>query len=157
MSGMDYEIKTLPAMRLATVPHTGPYNQIGPAFQKLGSIAGPAGLFGKPGAMMMGIYKDDPTKTPADKLRSAACVVIADGAPIPPGLVEDRVDSGKYACLVHQGSYEGLPGAWMKMRDALSGAGNLKSRQAPACEIYWNDPSQVKPEELRTEICVPVE
>jgi AraC family transcriptional regulator len=156
MSGMDFEIKTLPAKRLATVPHTGPYHEIGPAFGKLGSIAGPAGLFAQPGAMMMGIYKDDPTKTPADKLRSAACVVIPDGAPMPAGLIEDRVESGKYACLIHTGPYDGLPGAWMKMRDALGSAGKMR-RQAPACEIYWNNPQQVPPNELKTEICVPIE
>jgi AraC family transcriptional regulator len=154
---MSYEIKALPTMRLATVPHTGPYNQIGPAFGKLGSIAGPAGLFTQPGATMMGIYKDDPTKTPADQLRSAACVVIPAGLPTPAGLVEDRIESGKYACLVHIGPYEGLPGAWMKMREALGGATTVRRRQAPACEIYWNDPSRAKPEELKTEICVPIE
>jgi AraC family transcriptional regulator len=157
MATLDYEIKTLPAMRLATVPHSGPYNQIGPSFGKLGSIAGPAGLFGRPGAMMMGIYKDDPTRTPADRLRSAACIVIPDGVPMPAGLVEDRIESGRYACLVHVGPYEGLPGAWMKMREALGADGHLRRREAPACEIYWNDPSRVKPAELKTEICVPVE
>jgi effector-binding domain-containing protein len=30
-------------------------------------------------------------------------------------------------------------------------------RQAPACEIYWNNPQQVPPNELKTEICVPIE
>ena len=88
---------------------------------------------------MMGIYKDDPTKTPADQLRSAACVVIPDGVPVPAGLIEDRMDRGQYACLVHTGPYEGLPGAWMKMRTALAGA------------------STVPPSELKTEICVPIE
>jgi AraC family transcriptional regulator len=156
MANMDYEIKTLPAMRLATVPHKGPYHEIGPAFGTLGSVAGPAGLFAQPGAMMMGIYKDDPTKVPADQLRSAACVVIPEGVAMPAGLVEDRIDSGQYACLVHMGSYEGLPGAWKKMRDAL-GSSAVRRRQAPACEIYWNDPSRVKPAELKTEICVPIE
>ena len=157
MANMDYEIKTLPARRLATVPHTGPYNLIGPAFGKLGSIAGPAGLFAQPGALMMGIYKDDRTKTPADELRSAACVVIPEGVPMPAGLVEDRVDAGTYACLVHTGPYEGLPEAWMKMRDALASGNGARRRQAPACEIYWNDPTRTKPAELKTEICVPVE
>jgi AraC family transcriptional regulator len=154
---MDYEIKTLAAMRLATVPHTGPYNLIGPAFGMLGSIAGRAGLFAQPGAMMLGIYKDDPTMTPADQLRSAACVVVPDGMPLPAGLVEDRIESGRYACLMHVGPYDGLPGAWMKMREVLGGATDARRRQAPAREIYWNDPSRAKPAELKTEICVPIE
>ena len=107
--------------------------------------------------MMMGIYRDDPTKVPAAQLRSAACVVIPDGVAMPAGLVEDRIEGGRYACLLHTGPYEGLPGAWMKMQAALGGDSTVRRRQAPACEIYWNDPSRAKPDELKTEICVPVE
>ena len=42
---MQVDIEHLPDLRLATVTHVGPYNQIGKAFEKLGMIAGPRGLF----------------------------------------------------------------------------------------------------------------
>lgn len=155
---MTLEIKNQPAMRLAAVRHTGPYMQIGPAFRTLGRIAGAAGLFAAPGTMMVGVYLDDPTKTAPDALRSFAGVVIGDGVAIPEGLVEERVAGGRFACFVHHGSYEGLPGAWMRIRTELFPvSGHRRVADRPSYELYWNDPSQVPEAELRTEICIPVE
>jgi AraC family transcriptional regulator len=154
---MNFDTKTLPAMRLAVVPHTGPYNGIGPAFQQLGSIAGPAGLFALPGAAMMGIYKDDPSQTPAAELRSAAAVVIPEGTPVPAGLTEERVAAGRFACVTHVGPYEQLPETWKGFMDALGRATNVRRRQTPSYEIYLNDPRTVKPSELLTQICMGIE
>jgi len=152
---MSIDIKTLPAMRLATAQHTGPYNQIAPAFRELGRIAGPAGLFALPGAMMMGLYKDDPATTPASQLRSAAGVVIPEGVAIPAGLVEERVAAGRFACGLHVGPYEGLSDAWARFKTELSSSPH-QHRPTTSYEIYLNDPSQVKPADLKTEICIPV-
>ena len=152
---MSVEIKMLPAMRLAAVQHTGPYNQIGSAFRELGRIAGPAGLFAHPGAMMMGLYKDDPATTPASQLRSAAGVVIPEGVTIPSGLVEERVAAGRFACGLHVGSYEGLSDAWARFKNELR-TSDHQHRPATSYEIYLNDPSRVQPADLKTEICIPV-
>jgi AraC family transcriptional regulator len=152
---MSLEIKTLPAMRLAAVQHTGPYNQIAPAFRELGRIAGPAGLFAHPGAMMMGLYKDDPATTPASQLRSAAGIVIPEEVTIPPGLVEERVGAGRFACGLHVGPYEALTDAWARFKSELS-ASPHQHRSATSYEVYLNDPSQVQPADLKTEICMPV-
>jgi AraC family transcriptional regulator len=153
---MDLEVKTMAEMRLAAVKHSGPYNEIGPAFHQLGSIAGPAGLFGQPGAKMLGIYKDDPETTPADQLRSAAGVVVSDDAAIPAGLVEERVPGGRFACFVHRGSYEKLPESWAQVKRQLAESGHRR-RPGTSCEIYVNNPAQVPTEQLVTEICIPIE
>jgi AraC family transcriptional regulator len=154
---MNLELKMLPAMRLATVPHSGPYHLIGPAFHTLGGIAGPAGLFARPGALMMGLYKDDPAKTPPNELRSAAAVVIPEGAAIPDGLVEDRVPGGRFACFVHRGSYDQLGRSWMQIKKELMPASGHRPRNAASYEIYRNNPSQVPEADLQTEICIPIE
>jgi len=155
---MKTDTRTIPALRLAAVPHSGAYNQIGPAFRKLGSLAGPAGLFAHSGAIVMGIYKDDPTTTPVEQLRSAAGVVIPDGVALPNGLAEERLTAGRFACFTHAGSYDTLPGAWKKVSTELMPASGLRRRRgAPSYERYLNDPSQVPPEQLLTEICIPVE
>ena len=154
---MNLEIKTFPAMRLAAVRHSGPYNQIGPVFHALGNIAGPAGLFAKPGAMMMGIYKDDPGTTAPDELRSAAGVVIAGEAAIPAGLVEERLPAGRFACFTHHGSYEELGNSWLRIKNELMPASGYRRRPGTSCEIYLNNPEQVPPAELKTEICIPIE
>ena len=154
---MNIEVKTLPAMRLAAVRHSGPYHLIGPAFDQLGRLAGPAGLFAQPGAMMLGIYKDDPGTTAPEKLRSAAAVVISEEAALPAGLVEERVEGGRFACVMHLGSYEQLPATWEQIKAALTPADGYRRRPGGSYEIYWNNPDQVPPDALKTEICIPIE
>ena len=56
---MHVEIVEQPERRVATVAHTGPYNQISEAFERLGVIAGPASLLGQPGADVVAIYADN--------------------------------------------------------------------------------------------------
>lgn len=154
---MNLEVKTFPAMRLAAVRHSGPYHLIGPAFHALGGIAGPAGLFARPGAMMMGIYKDDPSTTAPHELRSAAGVVISEDAALPAGLTEERVVAGSFACFMHLGSYEQLGVSWMQIKSTLMPASGHRRRPGTSYEIYWNNPAEVPAEELKTEICIPIE
>ena len=154
---MELTTKTLPSMRLAAVLHAGPYQQIGPAFKKLGAIAGPARLFAHPDAMMIGVYKDDPQTTPAERLRSAAGVVIPDSVRVPEGLVEERAPGGRFACATHHGSYETLPDTWKRLMHELIPAAGHRRRAAPSYERYINDPTQVPDAELLTEICIPIE
>ena len=70
----------MPELRVGTVRHVGPYNQIPNAFGRLGSIAGPAGLVQRPEAAMIAISYDDPDSTPQDQLRSDAGIVVSDKA-----------------------------------------------------------------------------
>ena len=154
---MELEIKTLPAMRFAALGHVGAYMLIGPTFHKAAEIAGPSGLFALPGAMLAGLYKDDPSKTPQDQLRSAAAVLIPEGATIPAGLVEERVESGRFACITHVGAYKELGNSWMRLKRELVPAGGYVLRDATSYEFYVNDPGQVPESELKTEICVPIE
>jgi AraC family transcriptional regulator len=105
---------------------------------------------------MMGIYKDDPATTPAEELRSAAALPIAETEPLPEGLVEERLDGGRVLSFLHAGPYEGLPTAWADALAAFRASGHRR-REGPSLEIYLNNPAQVKAEELRTEIAIPVE
>ena len=154
---MELETKTLPAMRFAALGHSGAYMLIGPTFHKLAEIAGPSGLFALPGAMMAGLYKDDPSRVPQDQLRSAAAVLIPEGAAIPAGLVEERVDGGRFACFTHVGSYQQLVNSWIRLKRELIPGGGHVLRDATSYEFYVNDPGQVSESELKTEICVPIE
>jgi AraC family transcriptional regulator len=152
---MDIELKQMPELRVATVRHVGPYDRIPSAFERLGSLAGPAGLFAQPGAAMIGIYYDDPDTTRADELRSDAAVVVLEGAPLPTGLVERRLAAGRYACTLHVGPYERLGEAWARLKGWLRGGGH---RMGPGAsyEIYRNDPTRVPKEDLQTELYLPV-
>ncbi len=153
---MAIEIEQLNTMRVGAVRHVGPYNQIGPKFQQLGAIAGQAGLFHSPGALMMGIFHDNPRETPVDKLRSDAAIAVSDDTRLPEGLTEQVVPGGRYARFTHIGDYEGLPGAWSQFSESL-GSGAYRMREGPGLEIYRNDMRTTPKEELRTDLYMPVE
>jgi AraC family transcriptional regulator len=154
---MQVEIEDRPAIRAAGVRHVGPYNQIGEAFSRLGAIAGAAGLFAHPGAAMIALYHDDPESTPVDQLRSDAAITLPDGVPIPADLMEHRLPPRRYACTVHTGSYERLGDTWARLMGEWIPAHGLRIADGESYELYLNDPQTTPKEQLRTEICVPVE
>ena len=151
---MQVDIVNQPATRVAAVRHTGPYNQISRAFEKLGSIAGPAGLFG-PNTAMLGLYYDDPQSTPADKLRSDAAITVDEGVKVPSGLTEATVPGGRYARATYKGPYDGLPDAWTQVMEWFEKSGEQMG-DGPSYELYRNDPSDTAPEDLITEIYLPL-
>lgn len=110
---MQVDIVNLPHQRLATLFHQGPYNRISEAFAKLGSIAGPAGLFG-PDAAMLALYYDDPETTSPEELRSDAGVTVPKDKVLPATLIEKSLPAGRYARTMHNDSYALLGDSWAR-------------------------------------------
>jgi AraC family transcriptional regulator len=152
---MEVEIKDMPKLRVGTVRHIGPYNQIPQAFERLGAIAGPAGLLSHAGSMMA-IYHDDPETTPQDQLRSDAALVVPEGISLPQGLAEQHIAGGRYARTVHVGPYEQLGDVWARFLGEWIPASGNRISDGVSYEIYTNTPPQVPKEELRTELYVPL-
>jgi AraC family transcriptional regulator len=152
---MDVEIKDMPDLRVATVRHIGPYNQIPQAFERLGAIAGPAGLLRHAGSMVA-IYHDDPESTPQDQLRADAALVVPEGITLPHGLVEQHIAGGRYARTVHVGPYEQLGDVWARFLGEWIPASGNRISNGVSYEIYTNTPAQVPKQELRTELYVPL-
>lgn len=144
---MDVKTDTLPGLRLATVRHLGPYQQIGRAFGRLDEIVRGAGL---PHRELVGVYYDDPSTTPEDQLRSDAGVIVDDGVVLPPGLEEQRVPAGRYAIAEHAGSYAGLPAAWGEFKRAIAIQTGQATPRGYTFELYRNTPMDVPVSELRT-------
>ena len=152
---MDVDIRQMPELRVGTVRHVGPYNQIPKAFERLGAIAGPAGLLRQAGSMMA-IYHDDPETTPQDQLRSDAALVVPEGVGLPGGLVEQHIAAGRYARTLHVGPYEQLGDAWARFLGEWVPASGNRIGSGVSYEIYLNTPEQVPKNELRTELYVPL-
>ncbi|HEY4058162.1 MAG TPA: GyrI-like domain-containing protein [Kofleriaceae bacterium] len=153
---MDATIETIPRMRVAAVRHIGPYNQIGEAYARLDRIAVPAGLFAIPGIKIVGLYYDSPEATPAAELRSDAGLALPDGVAIPAGLDEVVIPAGRYAKSVHRGPYTGLPDAWSQLMGVWVPQQGHRLGGGVSFELYRNTPMDTKPEDLITEIYVPL-
>jgi AraC family transcriptional regulator len=154
-AAMEVEIKDMPELRVGTVRHIGPYNQIPKAFERLGEIAGPAGLL-RHSSAMLAIYHDDPESTPQDQLRSDAALVVPDGVRLPKGLEEQHIAGGRYARTVHIGPYEQLGDIWARFLGEWIPASGNRIGDGVSYEIYLNTPEQVPKQELRTELYVPL-
>jgi AraC family transcriptional regulator len=152
---MNVEIKDMPALRVATVPHFGSYNRINDAFTTLGQIAGPANLVG-PNNTLLAIYHDDPETTPEAELRSAAGVTVTPDVTVPAGLAEQWIPAGRYACVVHVGPYEELPVAWARLMGEWLPKSGHRPGGGASFEIYRNTPADTPNEELRTELYAPL-
>jgi AraC family transcriptional regulator len=153
---MNVDIVSIENKRVATTRHIGPYHQIAKAFETLGAIAGPAGLFVE-GASTIALYYDDPETTDPTELRSDAGVTIASDASLPEGLSEQEIDGGKYAKMVHRGSYASIGNSWSRlMGEWLPDSGERHEEERVCFELYVNNPMQVPEEELLTELYLPL-
>lgn len=153
---MDVDIRTCPARRVAALGHTGPYHLIGAAFDRLGSIAGRAGLFADASAQMVAIYYDDPETVPVARLRSAAGVIVPPDVTLPVELHEVLLPGGRWACTLHRGSYRALGDTWQRLLGQWLPQSGLRVGEAECYELYLNNPGNAREEELETELYVPV-
>ncbi len=153
---MNVAIEHLHSLRLGTVSHRGPYNQIGKAFERLGQIAGAAGLFAHPGAAMIATYHDDAAATPPEELRSEAGIIVPAGVPLPAALTEVHIPEGDYARYTHIGPFEGLGDAWQRLMGEWVPAIGRRVADSPSFEIYRSDMRRTPREQLRTDLYVPL-
>ena len=152
---MKVTIEDRPALRVVTLRHVGPYHEVGPTFHAIVDFAAKRGLMG-PGVRLMGASWDDPKTVPASDLRYDACVVVPDGFEIGADASEQTLGGGRYLFAIHEGAYEGLEESY----DALFATAREEHGgvhgEGPCLEVYLNDPSTAPPEELRTEIWMPL-
>jgi len=153
---MTVRIAQLEWRRVAAVRHVGPYMNIGEAFTRLHRIAAAAGLSMEEPGSLVAIYYDDPRTTPAEALRSDAGLVISESTVLPAGLTAEHFVAGPYATTTYRGPYSGLPAAWAGLLgEGLSSTGRTMA-PGPNYEIYRNTPMDTAPQDLVTELYVPV-
>jgi len=134
---MEVKTVTLEPMRVLRIEHQGPYNQIGKAFETLGSVLKEKSI-DPTGEKWLGIFLSDPGSVPPEELRSEACVTISADVALPDderiGLRE--IPTGLYAIARHTGSYEGLGSAWGEFCGEWLPQSGFRTRQGICFEIY---------------------
>lgn len=107
--------------------------------------------------MPLCIYHDDPKVTPTEKLRTDVCMVLSVSA-TPKGDVGFKVlPAGRYAIFLYKGLYEHLQAVYDTIYGKCLPEMECTLRNEPSAERYMNDPCNTAPEDLLTEIFIPVE
>jgi len=152
---MDVEIKTIDPMRVAFVHHVGPYDQVGIAWEKLCMHLGKEGLLGGP-CQFIGICYDDPEVTAPEKIRYDACVTVDDNFAGTDEIAVQTIGGGEYAVTTHIGPYEKLGETYSKLYGQWLVQSDREYRSEPGMEFYLNSPDGTEPEDLVTDICLPL-
>ena len=152
----DVTLRTISPISLIGVSHTGPYMQIGQAFETLFGTLYARGL-ARPNMRMIGVYLDDPDVVAAEKLRSYACVNAGEEIAVEAPLERRTVDGGEYAVLRHKGPYADMYKAYQWLYAEWLPASGRQLRDAVMFEEYLNNPRDVQPTELLTDIYMPLQ
>ena len=152
---MDVKTEQFEAMTVAAVRHTGPYQECSKAWGILCANPKVCSTFG-PATKFLGISHDNPDITEPDKIRYDACVTIEAEQDFGPDIFTQTIPAGRYAVLIHKGSYDGLSDCYQYIYGQWLQANGQDLAPAPPIEIYHNDPKSTPPEELVTEIRVPL-
>lgn len=104
-----------------------------------------------------GICHDDPSVTESENIRYVACVSESPSVELDDGIESDVIEGGLYAVFLHKGSYQNLPETYAAIYRQWLGESDYQLRDLPPFERYLNrDPRKTKPENLKTEIYIPV-
>lgn len=151
----DIQIRKIPGISLVGVAHHGSYMHIGKAFEQLFGTLYARGQ-ARPDMRMIGVYLDDPDIVAEAKLRSYACVTVEPVAPVEPPLERRAIDGGDYAVLRHKGPYAEMHKAYQWLYGEWLPRSGRQLRDAVMFEEYLNNPRDVAPAELLTDIHMPL-
>lgn len=142
--------------RVIGLPYKGAYQQINRTYAALGAELSTRGLW-RQSRGMAAVYLDDPRLVPEPELRSFAAIVVGPEVAAPAPLQAMELAGGRHAVMAFRGPYTGLSAAYDWLFGVwLPGSGEAL-RDAPSWEFYLNDPMDTAPEDLRTDIYLPLE
>lgn len=152
------EIRNVEARNVIYIRLSGDYklNDYGGTWARLFQFVKEQNLpMGEP--MPLCIYHDDPKVTPTEKLRTDVCMVLPVQA-TPKGDVGCKIlPADRYAVFIYKGSYEHLQGVYDTIYGKYLPQMECTLRDEASAERYMNDPCTTAPEDLLTEIYIPVE
>ena len=154
---LQHEMREVPSRKVIYVSSIGPYDGQGThrAWEKVCRFAGQNNLFAS-NTVFIGISYDDPNITDSKKLRYDACVSIDENVK-PEGEVGIReIADGKYMVFLHEGPYENFQYSYDYIFGEWLSESKMELREEPSFELYLNSPDETNPEDLKTEIWVPV-
>ncbi|OGD71785.1 MAG: hypothetical protein A2Y64_07370 [Candidatus Coatesbacteria bacterium RBG_13_66_14] len=105
----------------------------------------------------LGLSWDDPKVVEVDRCRYEAAMAVDEGTKPEGEVGVRRLTGGTFAVYRHVGPYSGLSETYDRLiKNWLAGSG-YQMRDEPCLEFYRSDPENTPPEELVTDIHLPVE
>jgi len=148
-------IKKVEPFTYCSVAHKGPLTDIGAVIGQFMQAMQAQGLFAGVRGVMVGVYYNSPGEVKPEELSWEIGFIMApEAAPRAP--IEKK--EWKYltvAAAVHAGPYANIGETYRRLGEWVKSQGYKVC--GPTLDRYLNNPMQVKPEELRTEIWMPVE
>ena len=164
---MDVQIKTFPPTLTLATRHTGPYMDCGRAWEHLCKHMTEQNL-SSPNALALSICHDDPDITPPEKCRMDVCVTLPAGvdetSPAVKKVLEQKDiylhtvgrSDGDYAAVQVRGPYSLLHSMYRSLYGQWLPQSGREPEDTPCIEVYYNCPETTAPEDLLTEIFVPL-
>lgn len=103
------------------------------------------------------IYHDDPKVTPVEKLRTDVCMVMPTAVAPKGNIGFKQLPAGRYAIFLYKGSYEHLQSVYDTIYGKYIPEMECTFREVASAERYLNNPADTAPDELLTEIYIPIE
>lgn len=151
----DIKITTVPLFTTVGIQHKGPYEGLGSVYEKLRNWIATNNLF----SLIEGfysVYYNDPNEVAAEDIRTDACIKLSEPVETNAEMTTIELGGGEHAVFIHKGPYEELRNAYDMLYGRWLPSSNRELADKPPFEKYLNDPATTKPEDLLTEIYLPL-
>ncbi len=156
---MKPEIKNIENINIICARELGSYAEAAPkAWERIMKFAYSNRLMNK-NTRSIGIPHDDPNVTNPNHIRYEACIDVDADIDNEDNLTKQTLTGGKYAVFLHKGAYENFQQTYAYIFNEWLPDSNHKLRDEKPCfEVYLNrDPRRTKPENLRSQIYIPLD
>jgi len=111
----------------------------------------------KPDAVFLGVCYDDPDNTPPEEIRYDACITVEESFTGDRDVGVMEIGGRTYATTTHRGPYEMLYDTYSYLYESWTPEEGWQISTDPCIEIYRNSPENTPPEDLLTDVYVPLE
>ncbi len=146
-------IEEIQAFDYVYLPVTGSYANFEEAVNNLMAAVQEQSVV--PAGPMIGIYYDDPEVTPVEELSWEVGFQVAEGTEVQEPLMLKKWEFTRVVKAMHVGPYEETANMYADIFIFMGDKGLTQA--GPVMERFLDNPEEVAPEELKTEIWVPVQ
>ena len=154
---IDMQTKNLPDQKVIFMLKIGPYEEAASrAWMGLMQYAYTQQLISRE-TKNIGITYDMPEFTHEEKIRYCACITIDRSHKTQGDIGTKLISGGRFATFIHQGPYTELCHTYDYIYNDWCSSNKVTLSNHPSFSIYLTNPEKTAPENLLTEIYVPIE